>query len=79
MQKETQKRIKNYDCNSLARTLKTVNLSLQNALEAHGFVRLRGSHISYKIGSQMTVRLLTLCTDRPLTPGTFLVFIRVRG
>jgi hypothetical protein len=36
-------------------------------------VRCRGSHIFYKISSQMAVRLSALRTGRPLPPGIFLV------
>jgi hypothetical protein len=31
------------------------------------------------VGSQVAVRLLVLCTGRPLPPGRFLVLISVRG
>jgi hypothetical protein len=37
--------------------VKTVNLSLEQAVEVHRVVRHRGSHIFQTIGSQMAVRL----------------------
>jgi hypothetical protein len=59
--------------------VKEVRLSLQNAVKAHRVVRCRGSHIFYRIGSQMAVRLSALRTGSPLTTGIFLVLIFVRG
>jgi hypothetical protein len=43
------------------------------------FVRRRGSHIFYTIGSQMAVNLSALRAGCPLHPGRFLVLISVRG
>jgi hypothetical protein len=45
-----------------------VKLSLQQAVEAHRGVRGRGSHIFYKIGSQMAVSLSVLRAREPFTP-----------
>jgi hypothetical protein len=45
----------------------------------HSFVRCRGSHIFWKIGSQMAVRLSALRAGRPLPPGGFLVLVSIRG
>jgi hypothetical protein len=42
-------------------------------------MRRRGSHISWKIGSQLAVRLSALSAGLPLPPGRFLVLISVRG
>jgi hypothetical protein len=49
------------------------------AMGAHRFVRRRGSHITYTIGSQMTVRLSALRARRSLLLGRFQVLIYVRG
>jgi hypothetical protein len=48
--------------------VKTVKLSLQQAVEARRFVRRRGSHIFQTIGSQMAMRLSALRAGRPLPP-----------
>jgi hypothetical protein len=50
-----------------------VKLSLLEVVEAHRFLRRRGSHIFYTIGSHMAVRLSAL------RPRRFLVLIYVRG
>jgi hypothetical protein len=47
-------------------TQNKVKLPLQKAVEAHRMVRRRDSHIYYKIGSQMAVKLSTLNVGRPL-------------
>jgi hypothetical protein len=59
--------------------IKRVKLSLKQDVEAHRVVRRRGRHISYKIGSEMGVRLSAIRAGRPLPPGRFLVLISVRG
>jgi hypothetical protein len=56
-----------------------VNLTLQQAEEAHKAVRRRGSNIFQIIGSQIAMRLSALRADRPLPPERFLVLISVRG
>jgi hypothetical protein len=56
-----------------------VKLSLHQTVEAHRAVRRRGSHIFYKIGSPVTVKLSALRSGRPLVPRRFLVVISVRG
>jgi hypothetical protein len=48
-------------------------------MEAHEVVRRRGSHIFYRVGSQMSVRLSAIRACRPLPPGRFMVLISVRG
>jgi hypothetical protein len=46
---------------------------------AYNFVRRRGSHIFWTVGTQMVVRLSALRAGRPLPPGRFLVLIPVTG
>jgi hypothetical protein len=48
-------------------------------MEAHRVVRRRGSHIFYKTGSQMAVRMSVLRTGDSLSPRRFLVLYSVRG
>jgi hypothetical protein len=59
--------------------IKKVNLSLQQAVKAHRFVRRRGSHIFVTIGSQMVMRLSALRPGSPVPPGRFLVPISLRS
>jgi hypothetical protein len=54
-------------------------ISLQQAVEARGIVRRRGSHIFYTIDSQMAVRFPALCAGCPLPRWRFMVFISVKG
>jgi hypothetical protein len=56
-----------------------VKLSLLLALEVHGFLRRRVSHILYKVGSQLAVTFSPLLVGGPLSPKKFLVLISVRG
>jgi hypothetical protein len=51
---------------------KKVKLSLQEAVEAHIFVRRRGFHIFYTIDSQMAVRFSALHAGHPLPTGFLL-------
>jgi hypothetical protein len=46
-----------------------VKLSLYQVAEASESVRCRGSHIAYKIGSEMAVRLSASCAGQALIPG----------
>jgi hypothetical protein len=53
-----------------------VKLSLQQAVEVHKAVKLRGFHIFWTIGSETAVRL---SASRPLPAGKILLLISVRG
>jgi hypothetical protein len=52
-------------------TTQKVKLRLQQAMEACGVVRCRGSHIVQTVGSQMAVRLSTLHASSALPPEIF--------
>jgi hypothetical protein len=43
-------------------------MSLKQVLDAHRALGRRGSHIFYKIGSQMAVKFSALLSGRPLLP-----------
>jgi hypothetical protein len=57
----------------LCQHLPIVVAKVEQAVEAHRVVRRRGSHVSYRGESQMSVRLAVLCAGHAVIAGRFLV------